>query len=95
MEHRSPETTHGISLGETYRNNRACRFFVGYIAEAERLAMVEDLTKAPFYSALTDGSRNLSIREAECKTENKTTLTNVRALHGPPTRTCFQASHPK
>ena len=59
------EATHGISLGETYCNNRACRFFVGYIAEAERLAIVEDLTNAPFYSVLTNGRTDSSIREAE------------------------------
>ena len=59
------EVTHGVSLGKTYRNDKACRTFIGYIAEAERLALVEDLQKAPFYSTLTDGSTDSSVREAE------------------------------
>lgn len=55
------EVTHGISLGETYRNDKACRNFIGFIAEAKRLALVEALMKAPFYSTLT-GSTDSSVR---------------------------------
>lgn len=58
------EVTHGISLGETYRNDKACRNFIGFIAEAKRLALVEALMKAPFYSTLT-GSTDSSVREAK------------------------------
>ena len=54
-----------ISLGETYRNIKACRNFVLYIAEVERMAMVEVLKKVPFYSILSDGSTDSSICEAE------------------------------
>ena len=59
------EVTHGISLGKTYRNDSACRIFVGYIAETERIALAEAIKKAPFYSVLTDGSTDSSVREAE------------------------------
>ena len=59
------EAMHGISLGETYRNIKACRNFVLYIAEVERMAMVEVLKKVPFYSILSDGSTDSSICEAE------------------------------
>ena len=59
------EVTHGILLGETYRNDRACRIFVGYIAETERIALAEAIKKAPFYSVLTDGSTDSSVREVE------------------------------
>ncbi len=59
------KVTHGISLGNTYRNDKACRTFVGFIAEAECSALAEALKKAPFYSTLTDGSTDSSVREAE------------------------------
>ena len=56
------EATHGISLGETYRNNGACRMFVRYIAETELLVLTEAIKKALFYSVLTDSSTDSSVR---------------------------------
>ena len=50
------ETTTGALLGETYRNNEACRKFVGYITEAERVVMSQQIANTPFYSVLSDES---------------------------------------
>ena len=57
------KVTHAISLGKTYRNDKACRTLFGFIAETEQLAL--DLKKAPFYSTLRDGSTDSSVCEAE------------------------------
>ena len=59
------EATHHVNLGETYRNDRASRKFIAYIAEAERLNLASELSVAPFYSVMTDGTTDASICEAE------------------------------
>jgi hypothetical protein len=52
-------------LGETYHNDKACRTFVSSIAEAERQKLVEDMSKAPFFSIMTDGTTDAAVSEAE------------------------------
>ena len=59
------ETSHKINLGETYRNDRAGRKFVSFIAEAECLNLASELSAAPFYSVMTDGTTDSSVCEAE------------------------------
>ena len=55
------ETTHGVNLGEAYRNDRACRNFVSFIAKAERLNLASELLAAPFFSIMTDGTTDSSL----------------------------------
>ena len=59
------ETSHKINLGETYRNDWAGRKCVSFIAEAEGLNLASELSAAPFYSVMTDGTTDSSVCEAE------------------------------
>lgn len=47
---------HGVDLGEGYKNNQACACFTSYIASGERRCLVDDLSRAKFFSLQADGS---------------------------------------
>lgn len=53
------------SIGSTFWNEKACKTFTTFIAEAERLKLAEELKEAPFFSVLTDGTTDTSVSEAE------------------------------
>ena len=60
------EELHGVDIGATYRNNKACAEFVDYLGEDLNEKLAKDLTNANFYSVLSDGSTDCAVREQEC-----------------------------
>jgi hypothetical protein len=59
------EKRHGVDLGNVYTNRKQCAEFVDINAEFIAQQLNEDLTKAKFYSILTDGSTDKSVTEKE------------------------------
>ena len=60
------ETLHGIDLGNTYRNDVVCKMFCHFIAQSKRQSLMNELTKANYFSLLLDGSTGCSY----CNIEN-------------------------
>ena len=52
-------------IGDTYNNDKACRSFAYYIAEAERIKLESEIKACHFYALLSDGSTDSSIKEVE------------------------------
>jgi len=50
------EEKHGIRLGTGYKNDRACANFVHYIAEDQKLQLLNALHKDKFLSIQINGS---------------------------------------
>ena len=59
------EKRHGVDLGDVYENRKQCAEFVDVNAKFISQQLTEDLTKAKFYSVLTDGSTDKSVTEKE------------------------------
>ena len=60
------EELHGVDIGASYRNDKACAEFVDYLGEDLNEKLAKDLTNANFYSVLSDGSTDSAVREQEC-----------------------------
>ena len=56
---------HGVDLGEGYKNNQACACFTSYIALEERRRLVDNLSRAKFFSLQADGSTDCGNVEDE------------------------------
>lgn len=55
----------GLDVGNTYRNDKACKQFVRAIAEVERRHLAQHLESAHFLALISDGTTDASITEAE------------------------------
>ncbi|XP_014668748.1 PREDICTED: zinc finger protein 862-like isoform X2 [Priapulus caudatus] len=61
----------GMVLGETYRNDKACKQFVTAISDVERERIVAKLSENKFLTVISDGSTDTAILENEvvyCRT---------------------------
>ncbi|XP_061472250.1 zinc finger protein 862-like [Rhineura floridana] len=54
----------GVDIGSIFRNDKAAKIFIHFIAEAERRALKEKLEKCKFFSLISDGITDNTIREA-------------------------------
>ncbi|XP_028604348.2 sperm flagellar protein 2 isoform X1 [Podarcis muralis] len=54
----------GVDIGSIFRNDKAARIFIHFIAEVERRALKEKLEKCKFFSLISDGVTDSTIREA-------------------------------
>ena len=59
------EEKHGVGLGTGYKNDKACANFVRYIAEDQKVQLVNALSKAKFFSIQMDGSTDSANIEEE------------------------------
>ena len=59
------EKKHGVDIGQSYLNERSCREFIHYIAEAKRMKLVEEVNSANFFSVLLDGATDLGNNDNE------------------------------
>ena len=50
------EAFYGVDLGNTYRNNVACKTFCHFIAQFKRQSLTNELTKVNYFSSLLNGS---------------------------------------
>ena len=58
------EEKHGVGLGTGYKNNKACANFVHYIAEDQKLQLLNALSKAKFFSfQIDEGTDSGNIEE--------------------------------
>ena len=55
----------GLTLGQTYRNSKACSTFVKYIAMTAMDQVADEIKKAEFVSVTSDGATDASITEQE------------------------------
>ena len=56
---------HGVDLGITYRNDKACKNFVLTISENVKCDLTELLTSCRFISIMADGVTDVGTREVE------------------------------
>lgn len=54
----------GVDIGSVFRNDKAARIFIHFIAEVERRALKEKLEKCKFFSLISDGVTDSDITEA-------------------------------
>lgn len=54
----------GVDIGSIFRNDKAARIFIHFIAEAERRALKEKLEECKFFSLISDGVTDDRIVEA-------------------------------
>ena len=47
------EALHGVDLGNTYRNDVACKMFCHFIAQSKRQSLMNELTKASYFFIIT------------------------------------------
>ena len=59
------EEKHGVELGNNYRSDKQCAMFIECIGEELSTQLQNKLSKANFFSVLTDGSTDASITEKE------------------------------
>ena len=59
------EKKHRVDIGQSYLNERSCREFIHYIAEAKRRNLVDKVLSAKFYSVLLDGATDLENNDNE------------------------------
>ena len=59
------EELHNVELGNAYHNNNMCGEFIDYIAEDLALKVFQKLKSSNFYSALWDGTTDVSVSEKE------------------------------
>lgn len=59
------EEKHGVDIGTAYRNNNSCTSFINYIGKQLENHLEEKLSRANFFSVLTDGSEDASVTEKE------------------------------
>ena len=54
------EALHGVDLGNTYCNDVACKMFCHFIAQSKPQSLINELTKANYFSLLLDRSTDYS-----------------------------------
>lgn len=54
----------GVDIGSIFRNDKAARIFIHFIAEVERRALKEKLEKCKFFSLISDGVSDSDVAEA-------------------------------
>lgn len=54
----------GVDIGSIFRNDKAARIFIHFIAEVERRALKEKLDRCKFFSLISDGVADLASTEA-------------------------------
>ncbi|KAM6470186.1 zinc finger protein 862-like [Liasis olivaceus] len=54
----------GVDIGSIFRNDKAARIFIHFIAEVERRALKEKLEKCKFFSLISDGITDNATTEA-------------------------------
>uniref|UniRef100_A0A670YFN1 Sperm flagellar 2 n=1 Tax=Pseudonaja textilis TaxID=8673 RepID=A0A670YFN1_PSETE len=54
----------GVDIGSIFRNDKAARIFIHFIAEVERRALKEKLEKCKFFSLISDGITDSGTTEA-------------------------------
>ena len=59
------EEKHGVDIGRSYRNDTSCNAFIKYISDDLGGILKEKLTKANFFSVLSDASEDASVVEKE------------------------------
>ena len=59
----SLEAKHGVKLGQTYHNDKACKNFIRAIAEQINCDLSQKLTSARFISIMADGATDVGTRE--------------------------------
>ena len=59
----SLEAKHGVKLGQTYHNDKACKNFIRAIAEQFNCDLSQTLTSARFISIMADGATDVGTRE--------------------------------
>ena len=59
------EEKYGVGLGTGYKNDKACANFVHYIAEDQKVQLVNALSKAKFFSVQMNGSTDSGNIEEE------------------------------
>lgn len=57
------EEMHGVDVGSSYRNDKACAEFIDYLGEDLNEKLTKDLGKANFYSVLSDGSMDCTVQD--------------------------------
>lgn len=62
---RQLEQKHGIELGQTYRNDKACKKFIMAISEEFKGELGEQVQRARFLSVMTDSATDVGVREVE------------------------------
>ena len=55
----------GLNLGQTYRNEKACKTFTEYIASDSRDSLKDNMKQLKFISVTSDGTTDSSITEQE------------------------------
>jgi hypothetical protein len=55
----------GLDIGQTYTTDKYCAKFVGAIADVRKHAQNDIINRAPFISVISDGSMDVSSKEAE------------------------------
>ena len=59
------EEKRGIELGQTYRNDKACKDFVVAISQQFKDELGQELQRARFLSVMTDSATDVGVREVE------------------------------
>lgn len=59
----SLETKHGVKLGQTYHNDKACKNFITAIVEQFDCDLSRKVTSARFISVMADGATDIGTRE--------------------------------
>ena len=55
----------GLFLGETYRNEKACKYFIHSIANMEKDKVTAEMKDVKFITVVSDGSTDVSVSENE------------------------------
>ena len=55
----------GLSVGDSYRNEKKCSEFIESIAEEQRMQLRSVIEKAHYFSIMVDGTTDSSVTEAE------------------------------
>ena len=77
----SLQKKNGLSLGNTYMNDHACKEFSKHISNTFRADLIDSLSTAKFISIMADGATDVSCLEAE--------IVYVRFVSGGAPKTCY------
>ena len=77
----SLQKKNGLSLGNTYMNDHACKEFCKHISNTFRAGVIDSLSTAKFISIMADGATDVSCLEEE--------IVYVRFVSGGAPKTCY------
>jgi len=77
----SLQKKNGLSLGNTYMNDHACKEFCKHISNTFRADVIDSLSTAKFISIMADGATDVSCLEEE--------IVYVRFVSGGAPKTCY------